>query len=80
MARGFNLFGQAVALMEMTPRQIGAFHADQAIEDFAERRAWEAKEGLTPMTHPQDQEYLNGKAERFEKWAETARKQQERKA
>ena len=67
-------------MAEMTSKQIGAFHADQAIKDFAERRAWEAKEGLTPMTHPQDQEYLNGKAERFQKWAKTADQQQERKA
>jgi hypothetical protein len=66
-------------MAEMTPRQIGAYHADQAIKDFAERMAFWTKAGIAEAVLEEDREYLTGKVERFQKWVKTAQKQ-ERKA
>lgn len=65
---------------EMTPAQIGAYHADEAMEDYAARMAVATEAGLsvvpvtslTPPVSPKDQEYLQAKLERFRKWRDTA--------
>jgi hypothetical protein len=66
-------------MAEMTPRQIGAYHADQAIKDYAERMAFWTKAGIAEAALEEDREYLTGKVERFQKWKKTAHRQ-ERKA
>jgi hypothetical protein len=67
-------------MAEMTPRQIGAYHADQAIKDFAERMAFWTKAGIADAGLEEDREYLAGKVDRFKKWVKTAHRQAERKA
>lgn len=72
-----NQEGQRMA--EMTPAQIGAYHADLALQDWATEKAEAARDGLQRADTPPSREYLTGQAERYEKWAATAIRQAERK-
>ena len=81
MARGFNLFGQAVALMEMTPKQIGAYHAATDLRDFAQGRAHAARKAAKEADSQEGQDYREGEAEWWEQRAKVAEEiiqQQER--
>jgi hypothetical protein len=68
---------------EMTPAQIGAYHADEAMEDYAARMAVVTEMGMAvvpatshaPPVSLEDQEYLKAKVERFRKWRDTAARQ-----
>ena len=66
MARGCNLFGQTVALMDMTPAQVARAHADDALAEDCLRRARAAQEALQhPNLDQPGREYLEGLVARF---------------
>jgi hypothetical protein len=66
MARGCNLFGQAVALMDLTPAQVARAHADDALAEECLRRARAAQDGLQhPKLDKDGREYLEGLVVRF---------------
>jgi hypothetical protein len=66
MARGCNLFGQAVALMDMTPAQVARAHADEAVAEYCLGRAREAQDGLQhPNLDQPGREYLEGLSARY---------------
>jgi hypothetical protein len=74
MARRCNLFGQAVALMEMTPAQVARAHADEAVAEYCLGRAREAQNGLQhPKLDQEGREYLEGLVARFTALAERLR-------
>lgn len=64
-------------MAEMTPREIGAYHADLALQDFAQRQAEAAADALQRADTPEGKEYLTGKMERLAKWQATAQQQVE---
>jgi hypothetical protein len=66
MARGCNLFGQAVALMDLTPAQVARVHADEALAEECLRRAKAAQEALQhPELDQPGREYLEGLSARY---------------
>lgn len=62
----------------MTPREIGAYHVDEELMEIATNKAEAALEAVARALPGQDRDYLTAKAERWQKWAAIARKQQER--
>ena len=75
MARGCNLFWQAVALMDIAPAQIARAHADEALAEECQRRARAAQDALQhPKLDQPGREYLEGLIARFNGLAERLRK------
>jgi hypothetical protein len=61
MARWFGLCRQAVALMDLTPAQIGRLHAYEAMAEVCRKGSAGALSGLQhPNLDNRSQEYLNG--------------------
>lgn len=61
-------------MAEMTPRQIGAFHAALDLQDIARRKAAAARAGLTTADSEAGKGYLTGKAEWWDHREEGATK------
>ncbi len=65
--------------MALDPADVARRHVDEDLMEIATAKA-EAALDAVPRAQPgQDREYLTAKAERWQKWAETARKQQEKR-
>jgi hypothetical protein len=70
-------------MAEMTPRQIGAYHAAIDLRDFAQGRAHAARNAAKEADSQQGRDYRDGEAEWWEQRAKVADEiiqQQERKA
>ena len=65
--------------MALDPADGARGHVDEELAQIAAAKAEAALDGLARAQPGQDREYLTAKAERWQKWAETARKQMERK-
>ena len=65
--------------MALEPSAVATGHVDEEMAQIATAKAEAALDGLARAQPGQDREYLTAKAERWQKWAETARKQMERK-
>jgi hypothetical protein len=72
MARRCNPFWQEVALIKMTPRQIGAYHAAIDMRDFAQGRAHAARNAATQADSQDGRDYRAGEAEWWEQRAKVA--------
>ena len=66
--------------MALEPATVATGHVDEELAEIAARKAEAALDGLARAQPGQDREYLTAKAERWQKWADTARKQMERKS
>ena len=66
-------------MAEMSPTEMAAFHADQAIQDYAERMATATGSAVDAADSVEGRAYLIAKVKRFLKWKKTAQRQ-ERKA
>jgi hypothetical protein len=70
-------------MAEMTPKQIGAYHAATDLRDFAQGRAHAARKAATEADSQEGQDYREGEAEWWEQRAKVADEiiqQAERKA
>lgn len=70
-------------MAEMTPRQIGAYHAAIDLRDFAQGRAHAARKAAKEADSQEGRDYRAGEAEWWEQRAKVAEEiiqQQERKA
>ena len=70
-------------MAQMTPAQIGAYHAAIDMRDFAQGRAHAARTAATQADSPEGREYLLAMAEWWEQRAKVAEEiiqNQERKA
>ena len=70
-------------MAEMTPRQIGAYHAAIDLRDFAQGRAHAARKAATEADSQEGRDYREGEAEWWEQRAKVADEiiqHQERKA
>ena len=65
--------------MALEPATVAARHVDEELMEIATARAEAALEAVSRALPGQDREYLTTKAERWQKWAATARKQMEAK-
>ena len=67
--------------MALDPADVARRHVDEELMELATAKAKAALEGrqIHCVQPGQDRDYLTAKAERWQKWAETARKQMERK-
>ena len=65
--------------MALEPAAVATGHVDEELAQIATAKAEAALDGLARAQPGQDREYLTAKAERWQKWAETARKQQEKR-
>ena len=63
--------------MAIEPSAVARGHVDEELAQIATRKAEAALDGLARAQPGQDRDYLTAKAERWQKWAETARKQME---
>ena len=64
--------------MAIDPADVARGHVDEELMEIATAKAEAALEALGRALPGQDREYLTAKVERWQKWAETARKQMER--
>ena len=64
--------------MALEPSAVATGHVDEELAQIATAKAEAALDGLARAQPGQDRDYLTAKAERWQKWAETARKQMER--
>ena len=64
--------------MALEPSAVATGHVDEEMAQIATAKAEAALDGLGRAQAGQDREYLTAKAERWQKWAETARKKMER--
>ena len=65
--------------MALDPADVARRHVDEELMELALVKANEALRGLEMAQEQSDKDYLTAKAERWQKWAATARKQQEQK-
>ena len=65
--------------MALDPADVARGHVDEEMAQIATDKAEAALDGLARAQPGQDKDYLTAKAERWQKWAETARKQQEKR-
>ena len=65
--------------MALDPADVARRHVDEELMELATAKAEAALEAITRALARHDQQYLTAKAERWQKWAATARKQQELK-
>lgn len=65
--------------MALDPADVARRHVDEELMELATTKAEAALEAVSRALPGQDQQYLTAKAERWQKWAATARKQQELK-
>lgn len=65
--------------MALDPSAVARGHVDEELAQIATAKAEAALGGVGRAKEQPDKEYLTAKAERWQKWAETARKQMERK-
>ena len=65
--------------MALDPADVARRHVDEELMELATTKAEAALEAIARAQPGQDQQYLTAKAERWQKWAATARKQQEPK-
>lgn len=61
--------------MALEPATVAARHVDEELMEIAAAKAEAALEAVLRVLPGQDREYLTAKAERWQKWAATARKQ-----
>ncbi len=65
--------------MALDPADVARRHVDEELMEIGVAKAEAALEALARAQPGQDREYLTAKAERWQKWAATARRQQEPK-
>lgn len=65
--------------MALDPADVARRHVDEELMELATAKAEAALEAIARAQPGQDREYLTAKAERWQKWAATARRQQELK-
>ena len=65
--------------MALDPAAVAARHVDEELMEIATAKAEAALDAVARAVPGQDREYLTAKAERWQKWAATARRQQEQK-
>ena len=65
--------------MALEPAAVARGHVDEELMEIAMRKAEAALDAVPRALPGADREYLTAKVERWQKWAETARKQMERK-
>lgn len=65
--------------MALDSAAVAIRHVDEELMEIALSKANAALDGLGMAKAQDDKEYLTAKAERWQKWADTARKQMERK-
>ncbi len=65
--------------MALDPADVARRHVDEELMEIATAKAEASLEAIARALPGQDQQYLTAKAERWQKWAETARKQQEKR-
>ena len=65
--------------MALDPADVARGHVDEELAQIATAKAEAALGGLERAKAQDDKDYLTAKAERWQKWAETARKQQEKR-
>ena len=65
--------------MALDPADVARRHVDEELMEIATAKANAAIGGVGRAKPGQDREYLTAKAERWQKWAATARRQQEQK-
>ena len=63
--------------MALDPAAVAARHVDEELMEIATAKAEAALDAVARAVPGQDREYLTAKAERWQKWAATARKQME---
>ena len=64
--------------MALEPATVATGHVDEELTEIAARKAEAALDAVSRALPGHDREYLTAKAERWQKWADTARKQMER--
>ena len=65
--------------MALDPADVARKHVDEELMELATAKAEAALEAIARAQPGQDREYLTAKAERWQKWAATTRRQQEQK-
>jgi hypothetical protein len=65
--------------MALDPADVARRHVDEELMELATAKAEAALEAIARAQPGPDREYLTAKAERWQKWAATARKQMEAK-
>ena len=65
--------------MAIDPADVARRHVDEELMEIGTAKAEAALEALARAQPGQDRDYLTAKAERWQKWAATARKQMETK-
>ena len=65
--------------MALDPADVARRHVDEELLEIATAKAEAALEAIARAQPGQDRDYLTAKAERWQKWAATARRQQEQK-
>ena len=65
--------------MALDPATVAARHVDEELMELAVARAEAALEAVSRALPGQDRDYLTSRAERWQKWAATAKKQMETK-
>jgi len=63
--------------MALGPADLARRHVDEELMEIGTARAEAALDAIARALPGQDREYLTAKAERWQKWAATARKQME---
>ena len=63
--------------MALDPASVAQQHVDEELMEIATAKAEAALEAIARALPGQDRDYLTAKAERWQKWAATARKQME---
>ena len=65
--------------MALDPVDVARRHVDEELMEIATAKAEAALEAIARAQPGQNRDYLTAKAERWQKWAATARRQQEQK-
>lgn len=65
--------------MALDPADVARRHVDEELMEIGVAKAEAALEALARAQLGQDRDYLTAKAKRWQKWAATARRQQELK-
>ena len=66
--------------MALEPAAVARGHVDEELAEIATAKAEAALDAVSRALPGHDREYLTAKAARWQKWADTARKQMERKS
>ena len=64
--------------MALEPATVAARHVDEELMEIATAKAEAALEAVPRAFASDDKQYLTARAERWQKWAATARKQMDR--